>query len=193
MWHGGTWWHSSLALMVWSLWCPEDWEEKDDCLTEWTKKWMNQSISYEAVCWTAPATPGLLLFQIITLFTPAFASIDLTAISTAFWPTSVAIFLPLAHNSNPLVYFWWTSAFATLAGAAVSIYLVIPSTPELFDLVCIGSICKTFYFPIIFIVCLHISTNHFHMIFTVLYTLLALYRMDEIRFGALVPFTCLRF
>ena len=58
----------------------EDWEEKDDWLTEW----INQSISYKAVCRTAPATPGLLIIQIITLFTPASASTDLTAFPLLF-------------------------------------------------------------------------------------------------------------
>ena len=59
MWHvthGGGWTlpqnFSSLALTAWYLWCLEDWEEKDDRLTD--------SINYEAVYRTAPATPGLL-------------------------------------------------------------------------------------------------------------------------------------
>ena len=142
-------------------------------MTGWMNESINQSISYKAVCRTATATWGLLIIQIITLFTPASASTDLTAISTAFWLTPVAIFLPLAHNSNPLVYFWWTLACATLAGAAASIYLVIPSTPDLFYMVCIGRICMTFYSLIRFIVCLHISTKHLKMIFRVLYTVLA--------------------
>ena len=38
------------------LWCCENLEEKD----EWLKQSINQSINYEAVCITAPATPGLL-------------------------------------------------------------------------------------------------------------------------------------
>ena len=92
---------------------------------------MNQSISYEGVCRTAPATQGLLIIQ--------------------------------------------TSARATLAGAAASIYLVIPSIPDFFDMVWIGSICTTFYFLIRFIVCLHISNKHLQMIIRVLYTLLAPY------------------
>ena len=39
------------------LWYFEDLEEKADWLTEW----INQSIIYEGVCRTAPATPGLLI------------------------------------------------------------------------------------------------------------------------------------
>ena len=59
-------------------------------LAEWMNQSINQSISYKAVCRTATAARGLLIIQIITLFTPASASTDLTAISTAFWPTPVA-------------------------------------------------------------------------------------------------------
>ena len=112
-----------------------------------------------------------------------------STVLNATWPTPVAIFLNLAHNSNRLVDFLWTLALTTLAGAAASISLVRPSTPNFFDMVCIGSICKTFYFLITFIVWIHIYTTHLNMIFRVLYTLLAPYRLAEIWYGAMVPFT----
>ena len=47
----------SLALTVWELWCFKDWEEKGDSLNEL----INQLNNYDSVCWTAPATPGLLI------------------------------------------------------------------------------------------------------------------------------------
>ena len=59
-WHvtyGGQWTFSqnfsSLDLTVWDLWCCEYLEEKDRLLV--------RSISDEAVCRTAPATPGVLI------------------------------------------------------------------------------------------------------------------------------------
>ena len=42
----------SLALTVWELWCFEDIFTKDESLSQW--------MSDDAVCRTAPATPGLL-------------------------------------------------------------------------------------------------------------------------------------
>ena len=62
MWHmtwdmwqveGGEHSLSSLALTAWEWKFVEDLEEKE--------QWLNQSISDEAVCRTAPATPGLLI------------------------------------------------------------------------------------------------------------------------------------
>ena len=47
---------SSLALTVCDLWYYEDLEEKAHRMNEW----MNESMNYEAVYRTAPATPGLL-------------------------------------------------------------------------------------------------------------------------------------
>ena len=95
-------------------------------LTEWINEWINQSISYKAVCRRAPpATLGLLI-KIIRIFTPASASTDLTAFSNAFWPTHVVIFLPLAHNSNPLVYFngiWLVLLWLELPRLFILLYL----------------------------------------------------------------------
>ena len=57
MTHGVVWTFSQnfscLALTVWDLWCCEYLEEK----AHWMNQWMND----EAVCRTAPATPGLLI------------------------------------------------------------------------------------------------------------------------------------
>ena len=56
MTHGGGWTFSQnfgyLALTFWDLRYLEDWEEKADSLTH--------LINDEAVCRTAPATPGML-------------------------------------------------------------------------------------------------------------------------------------
>ena len=52
---GGTFCHNfiSLTLTAWERNGFEDWEEKDDSISE--------SMSDEGVCRTAPATPGLLI------------------------------------------------------------------------------------------------------------------------------------
>ena len=63
MTHGVVWTFSQnfscLALTVWDLWCCEYLEEKADTLNQW----INESMNGEAVCRTAPATPGLLIIS----------------------------------------------------------------------------------------------------------------------------------
>ena len=51
---------SSLSLTVWDLWCLEDWEKKDDRLTDL----INQLLNYKDVHRTALATPGLLKISV---------------------------------------------------------------------------------------------------------------------------------
>ena len=46
---------SSLALTVWEFLCFEDLEENDDLI--------NELLSYEGVCRTAPSTQGLLIIM----------------------------------------------------------------------------------------------------------------------------------
>ena len=64
MTHRG-WWtlcqnFRSLALTVWKLWWFEDISTKE--------RWLNQSMNYDGVCRTAPATPGLLKILLFTGF-----------------------------------------------------------------------------------------------------------------------------
>ena len=59
--HGGGWTISknfrSPALKVWNKQCLEDYEQKDDQLSQWINQWIN----HKGVCRTALATPGLLI------------------------------------------------------------------------------------------------------------------------------------
>ena len=52
---------SSLPITVCDLWYYEDLKEKAHGLNDWMNQSINQSINYEAVCRTAPATLGLLI------------------------------------------------------------------------------------------------------------------------------------